>query len=100
MSNAPAIFISYRRSDAGGYAWALRDYLTMRFGPDTIFFDGERIDDGTAFPDRLRAAVEGCRVLLAVIAPDWLEAKDTNGRHRLDDEHDWVSATKSLSPSL
>jgi hypothetical protein len=90
MAEPGAIFISYRRSDAGGYAWALRDYLSMRFDPDTLFFDREKIDAGTVFPDRLRAAVEGCGILLVVIGPDWLEAKDGNDGRRLDDEGDWV----------
>lgn len=84
MAEPGAIFISYRRSDAGGYAWALRDHLTTRFDPDALLFDRDEIDAGTAFPNRLRQAVEGCHVLLVVIGPDWLEATDANDRGRLE----------------
>ncbi len=100
MANPGVIFISYRRSHDGGYAWALRDYLRSRFNPDTLFFDRENIDAGTVFPDRLGAAVEGCQVLLAVIGPGWLEATDGNGHRRLDDEDDWVRREIALALAL
>lgn len=101
MAEPGAIFISYRRNDAGGYAWALRDYLTMRFDPDLVFFDRENIDASTVFPDRLRTAVEGCRARVAVIAPGWLEVADSNGgRRRLDVEDDWVRREVALALAL
>jgi hypothetical protein len=71
MDDAPPIFISYRRSDAAGHARALYEYLSARFGDERIFFDRSTIEGGDVFPDTLREGVEGCAVLLALIAPDW-----------------------------
>jgi tetratricopeptide (TPR) repeat protein len=38
----------------------------------------------------LRRGVEGCAALLALIAPEWLDAKGAAGSRRLDDPHDFV----------
>lgn len=56
MNNAsppsPAIFISYRRDDAGGYAFAFWRELQRCFGPDTVFFDR---DDARHLPSGTEA---------------------------------------------
>jgi tetratricopeptide (TPR) repeat protein len=90
MDDAAPIFISYRRSDAAGHARALHEYLSERFGVERIFFDRSTIESGDVFPDTLRRGVEGCVVLLALIAPDWLDSKGTDGNRRLDDPNDFV----------
>ncbi|HKY23400.1 MAG TPA: toll/interleukin-1 receptor domain-containing protein, partial [Vicinamibacterales bacterium] len=84
------LFISYRRSDSAGHARALYRDLCRRFDKQSIFFDRESIEAGTIFPERLREAVESCRVLLALIAPGWLETKAPGGGRRLDSEDDFV----------
>jgi hypothetical protein len=43
MQDERAIFISYRRTDAGGHARNLHEYLSVRFGDDRIFFDRSSI---------------------------------------------------------
>jgi hypothetical protein len=79
----------------------MRGYLSQRFDPDVLlFFDREAIDAGSAFPARLHAAVDGCRVLIAVIGPDCLEATDIGGRRRLDEEQDWVRGELALALAL
>ena len=85
MDDAAPIFISYRRSDAGGHARALHEYLSGRFGAERIFFDRSTIEGGDVFTDTIREGVEGCAALLALIAPDWLEVKGADGSRRLDD---------------
>ena len=35
----PAIFLSYRRNDTGGYAGRLADALEARFGTGSVFQD-------------------------------------------------------------
>jgi hypothetical protein len=86
----PAIFISYRRSDAGGHARALHRDLCQRFDAAAVFFDRDSIEAGDDFPERLRLGIEGAKVVLALIAPDWLEVKGADGRRRLDDPNDFV----------
>jgi hypothetical protein len=42
------------------------------------------------FVKRLTAEVQSCDVLLAVIGPNWLDARDEDGNRRLDNPHDFV----------
>ena len=42
------------------------------------------------FGDYIRTILPGCRVVLVLIGPNWLEARDETGRRRLDDPQDWV----------
>jgi TIR domain len=80
MDDAAPIFISYRRSDAGGHARALHEYLSGRFGDDRLFFDRSTIEGGDVFPDTLRRGVEACAALLALIAPDGRRRQPAAGR--------------------
>jgi hypothetical protein len=84
------IFISYRRSDSAGHARALYRDLCRSFDKQRIFFDRESIEAGMVFPERLRSAIQSCRVLVALIAPGWLDAKGPDGQRRLDSEADFV----------
>ena len=45
----PRIILSYRRDDAAGYARALCDELTQRFGADAVFIDVDDINAGQPF---------------------------------------------------
>jgi tetratricopeptide (TPR) repeat protein len=91
------VFISYRRSDAGGHARALYRDLARRFDEDRLFFDRSSIESGDVFPDKLRGAVVGCKVLLALIGPTWLDAKGPTGMRRLDDLGDFVRQEITLA---
>ena len=90
MSNDCQVFISYRRSDTAGHARALHRDLVRRFGPTQIFFDRSGIESGDRFDELLREKVISCRVLLALIGPNWLDARDSAGQRRLDDDSDFV----------
>src|SRR5579863_5421259 len=85
-----AIFISYRRTDASGEAGRLSDDLTARFSEQCVFMDVSAIEPGRDFRKTIDESVSGCSVLLAVIGPGWLDAKDNSGNRRLDDESDFV----------
>lgn len=87
MSQDHAIFISYRRRDAAGHARALHRDLCRRFVTDAIFFDRQSIESGDTFPETLRDAVTECRVLLALIGPEWL---NDDGLSWLNDPNDYV----------
>jgi len=74
------VFISYRRQDARGSAGRICD----RFADDQVFMDVDNLPPGADFKKDITEAVSKCRVLLAVIGPRWLDAKE-RGRRRLDD---------------
>ncbi len=85
-----SIFISYRRSDSAGESGRLSDDLIARFGSSHIFMDVDAIQPGIDFRKAIRDNVGKCRVLLAVMGPDWLEARGKDGSRRLDSENDYV----------
>ena len=68
------IFISYRRTDAGGHAGRIFDRLREQFGAQHVFFDQDAIEPGDRFPNRIEAAIRSARAVLVVIGPDWLDS--------------------------
>jgi hypothetical protein len=84
------VFISYRRDDSAGSAGRLHDRLALEFGRDLLFMDVDAIPLGLNFVKVLHEEVAKCNVLLAVIGPNWLSARDDQGNRRLDDPHDFV----------
>lgn len=85
-----AIFISYRRDDSEGQAGRLYDDLIRQFGERSVFMDVTAIEPGFDFRKVIDESVSSCGVLLALIGPAWLDAKDESGRRRLDDALDFV----------
>ncbi len=84
------IFISYRRSDAAGHARLLNDYLGPHY-PGEVFFDNNTLEDGDRFDREIANHLGECEVLLAVIGPGWLKARDEeSGMRRIDMPEDWV----------
>jgi len=83
----PGIFLSYRRSDAGGWAGRLSESL-RRFlpGVDT-FMDVDNIPPGVRFGDYIAQAVGSCDVLLVLIGPHWANADNLR---RLGEPQDFV----------
>jgi hypothetical protein len=70
------IFISYRRDDSAGHARLIRDRLLPEVGRDHLFIDVTGIRPGANFVNVLRDKVADCDVLLAVIGPRWIDARD------------------------
>ena len=85
------IFINYRREDSIGTAGRLRDRLAEAFGEENLFMDVDNIPAGVDFVADLNSQVAACRVFLAVIGPNWLDAKDESGVRRLDNPDDFVT---------
>ena len=85
-----AIFVSYRRSDSQGEAGRLFDDLVKHFGDNMVFMDVAGIEAGRDFRKVIEENVAGCGVLLVVMGPEWLNAKDESGVRRLDDPSDFV----------
>jgi len=85
---ATRVFISYRRDDSAGSAGRVHDRLERELGRDLLFMDVDAIPLGLNFVKVLRDEVAECDVLLAVIGPKWLDARDEHGNRRLDDPND------------
>jgi hypothetical protein len=84
------IFISYRREDSAGYAGRLHEALERRLGEGQVFRDAETLEPGQDFVEAINVRLRHCRACLVLIGREWLDARDTAGRRRLDHEHDYV----------
>jgi hypothetical protein len=84
------IFVSYRRQQSSDIAGRLSDRLADRFGEEQVFIDVDTIKPGVDLAEEISRAVAICKVLLAVIGPNWLTATDERGRRRLDNPDDIV----------
>jgi hypothetical protein len=85
-----SIFISYRRDDTEGEAGRLFTDLVAQFGKGNVFMDVTGIAPGRDFRKVVDRNVGSCGILLALIGKGWVDAKDANGRRRLDDPLDFV----------
>lgn len=83
------IFVSYRRQDTAFSALGIGQFLGREFGRKNVFIDVD-LRAGAKFPEVLEMRLAECKVLLAIIGRDWLNARDDEGRRRLDDPNDWV----------
>jgi uncharacterized membrane protein YhaH (DUF805 family) len=84
------IFINYRRSDSPGAAGRLYDRLQQHFDRNQVFMDVDAIEPGIDFVKSLDEQVSTCGAFIAVIGPDWLAAKTSDGRPRLHEATDYV----------
>lgn len=90
MSNLKSIFISYRRADSISDSGRIHDYLEHHFGRKNVFMDVDSIPLGVNFREFLEQQMRSCRILIAIIGPNWLTAVDDEGKRKLDDPNDWV----------
>jgi hypothetical protein len=84
------IFVSYRRSDSQGEAGRLFDDIVPGFGENAVFMDVSAIEAGCDFRMAIEEGVAKCSVLLAVMGPEWIIAKDEGGASRLNNPADFV----------
>ena len=89
VAMAQRIFISYRRDDSRGYAGRLQGDLSRRYSDEHVFRDVE-IPPGADFGEYITGLVDKCNVVLAIIGPGWLDARDREGERRIDKPDDWV----------
>ncbi len=85
-------FINYRTQDGKEAARTFDAELSDRFGTDSVFRAQKSIAPGTKWVDMLVGGVRRCRVLLALIGTDWVDAPHQKrpGRRALTDPKDWV----------
>jgi TIR domain len=84
------IFLSYRREDTVSIVGRLHDRLQVSFGRERLFMDVDSIPLGMDYRGLLEDRVAECEVFLAIIGPNWLHARDSDGQRRLDNPHDFV----------
>lgn len=84
------IFISYRRSDSLTFTGRIYDRLVEAFGVDNVFKDVDKLLVGVDFRSVINREIGSSDVLLAIIGPGWLNAKDEDGSLRLNNPNDFV----------
>jgi formylglycine-generating enzyme required for sulfatase activity len=85
---AGKIFINYRRDDSASHALAVAGYLENTFGKRNVFID-DRMQKGQDFEAVLKNKIRQCKVMIAIIGPNWVDACD-GGSRRIDNPEDWV----------
>ena len=83
------VLISYRRRDIRSFAGRVYDRLKLEFGSDAVFMDVHAVPLGVDFAKLMDKKIAKCDVLLAIIGPGWLRARDEGGNRRLDNPHDF-----------
>ena len=78
---ANKIFVSYRREDSAANALGISQYLEREFGGKNVFIDVD-LRAGAKFPVVLEQRLRECGVVLVLIGPHWLEARDAEGNRR------------------
>jgi hypothetical protein len=79
------VFISHRRSDSPGTAWALYQRLAARLGRENVFFDYASIDAGARWLEEIKTHLGGAHVLLALIGERWSALMDERTRRAEED---------------
>jgi uncharacterized protein YigE (DUF2233 family) len=79
--------ISYRRADSQDIAGRIGDHLRRRFGDSQVFLDTGSIPAGADFRHTIQEAMRRRGVLVAIVGPDWIGARNgtTNRIHDHDD---------------
>jgi TIR domain len=84
------IFINYRRQTDSGMAGRIYDKLSRELPGVSIFMDVDKLNPGDDFEQGLERSLSSCKVLLAVMGPDWANMMDQSGQRRLDNPDDFV----------
>lgn len=86
------VFINYRVKDEPLGAASIYHELTGRFGVDQVFRDTDSLRPAEPYPDAIRAALRTSDIVLALVGPEWLTLRDSDGTRLIDRENDWVRA--------
>jgi pterin-4a-carbinolamine dehydratase len=91
------VFISYRRDTDLGYSSILHALIDNTFNrpgeprsPRVAVFRDTQIRLGVEWPTHIRSQLRDADIVLVVIGPGWLGAKDHFERRRIDQANDWV----------
>ena len=83
-----AVFISYRRADAKGYAGRLHDALSDRGW--RVARDIHDLQPGAPFEEALGDLISEAQAMVVVIGPNWAGADPSGEGRRIDRPDDWV----------
>ena len=83
------IFISHYHKDSMAHARHITSLLEWEFGREKVFID-DNLQGGDRYKQELDAALAACRVLVAVIGPNWETLEDDQGNRKLDNPNDLV----------
>ena len=78
------VFISYRTSDGADKATALARDLDALFGQDQIFLDKDDLPAGSRWRDVIVRALNASPILLVLVTPNYLGARDSAGKRCID----------------
>lgn len=86
----PTVFLNYRHSDSAGWAGHLDDSLKRLLPPSVKIVRDVYIPPGVDFERYIDDAVAKCDLMIALIGPQWLDARDSEGNARFDAPNDWT----------
>jgi len=84
------VFINYRRQTDAGVAGRVYDNLSRALPGASIFMDVDKLNPGDDFEVALGRSLASCKVMLAIVGPQWATITDEQGRRRLQDSDDFV----------
>ena len=84
------VFISYRTSDGADKATALARDLDALFGQEQIFLDKDDLPAGSRWRDEIARALNDAPILLVLVTPNYLGARDGDGKLCIEREDDPV----------
>jgi len=84
------VFISYRSSDGADKATALARDLDALFGQEQIFLDKEDLPAGSRWRAEIARTLTASPILLVLVTPNYLGARDSAGRRCIDRQDDPV----------
>lgn len=85
------IFLNYRNEDDTLFGVAMLDReLSAQFGDDEVFLASKSIELGAEWEREMFQAVADSTALLVIMGRNWLDARNEDGRRRIDDPADFV----------
>jgi len=90
MGDRTQVFINYRVTDEPFGAAMLDIALSERFGTAAVFLASKSIPLGSAWEEEMFAAVAASAAVLVLMGRNWLDARDKDGRRRIEDPADFV----------
>lgn len=86
----PTVFISHRQEDSRAIAGRLHDYLARSFGPAHVLMNIEEIPAWVDVTEHLRDQIDRCDIMLVIVGPEWISARNAQGIRSLESPEDVV----------
>ncbi|MER9763749.1 toll/interleukin-1 receptor domain-containing protein [Mesorhizobium sp. M0138] len=84
------VFINYRRQTDSGVAGRVYDNLNRALPDASIFMDVDKLNPGDDFEVALARSLASCKIMLAIVGPQWAALTDEQGQVRLEPPDDFV----------